>query len=222
MIRKTKEGVWVVDNDTHFTKWVEEHKRLDTDHGFVINLIKPYVNKNQAVLDLGANIGTQTITYANYFGPENVIAIEPNPECVECLRKNIPDCTVIKAAVSDEFSDKSLFLQDNVGASYITEGQGVKTIRLDDCQPFLNSIVNNKKFTFIKIDVEGYEIKALQGAKNFISKHKPVMVIEINEITLNRYGYNQNQLLNEIKTLGYNYQPYTEVGVQYDVLCLPI
>ena len=222
MIRTTNEGIWVIDHDTHFTKWVEEHKRLDTDHEYVVNLIKQYIDGNGAAIDFGANIGTQTFAYTKFFGDRSVIAIEPNPECVECLKRNVPNSIIIQAAVSDKCEEKSLFLQDNVGASYIIDGIGIKTIVLDDCEPVLSAAVTHKPFTFIKMDIEGYEIKALKGGKEFIKKYKPIMWIEVNVITLNRNGSTEDDLLNLITNYGYKYNSFPERGIQYDVLCIPI
>ena len=43
---------------------------------------------------------------------------------------------------------------------------------------------------FIKIDVEWFELKVLQGAENTIRKHKPVIYVEINDIGV--YDFMEN------------------------------
>ena len=45
----------------------------------------------------------------------------------------------------------------------------------------LDSICNTftNKVSVIKIDVEGFEYLVLQGAKIFLEKHKPIILIEI-------------------------------------------
>jgi|LakMenE01Jun11ns_1017448.scaffolds.fasta_scaffold9949690_3 FkbM family methyltransferase len=219
MIRQTKYGFWVIDSDTHFTVWTEESGRLDHDH-YVLNIMKQHLG-NGAAIDIGANIGTHTIAYANILGTENVIAIEPNLECVECLRKNIPGISVLEYAVSDTNGEGRLHLEKNVGASYMCNGSGIKTIRLDDYDDIMSLLVKNKPFTFLKMDVEGYEVKALRGGRNFIQKYKPKMWIEVNLHTLKRNNFTENDLLNEIKELGYRIISYPEKGIQYDVLCIP-
>ena len=219
MIRQTKHGFWVIDGETHFTVWTEESGRLDHDQ-YVLNIMKPHIG-NGAAIDIGANIGTHTIAYANLLGVENVVAIEPNIECVECLKKNIPGIFVIDAAVSDINGEGKLCLEKNVGASYMCEGSGIKTIQLDDYESLLSSNVKNKQFTFLKMDVEGYEVRALRGSKNFIKKHRPKMWIEVNLHTLQRNNFTEDDLLNEIKELGYRIISYPEKGIQYDVLCIP-
>ena len=101
------------------------------------------------------------------------------------------------------------------------EGSGIKTIQLDDYESLLSSNVKNKQFTFLKMDVEGYEVRALRGSKNFIKKHRPKMWIEVNLHTLQRNNFTEDDLLNEIKELGYRIISYPEKGIQYDVLCIP-
>ena len=50
----------------------------------------------------------------------------------------------------------------------------IKTIKLDNFD-FKN------KISFIKIDVEGHELNVIEGARNTIEKHKPNLLIEIEE-----------------------------------------
>jgi hypothetical protein len=51
----------------------------------------------------------------------------------------------------------------------------------------LGTAIDNIKYNFknkisvIKIDVEGFEVNVLNGAKNLILEHKPVVIVEIYE-----------------------------------------
>lgn len=218
MIRKTKENFWVIDRDTHFTKWVEESRKLDHDE-YILNSITPYLGNN-SIIDIGANIGTHTYFYSKRNGAKNVIAIEPNLECVECLSKNIPDCNIITSAVSDK-DGEALFLlnNENIGASYFTEGQGTKTIKLDNYIDYLLSLVENKSFSFIKMDIEGYEVKALRGMEKLISTYKPNMLIEVNLGALQRAGTSEEELIELVKSYGYFYKALPYPSIQYDIIC---
>lgn len=53
-----------------------------------------------------------------------------------------------------------------------------------------------ERIDFIKIDIEGYEFYCLEGAKNTLSKHSPVIYVEISDNyfskvdrLLRSYGY---------------------------------
>jgi FkbM family methyltransferase len=218
MIKQTTNGVWVIANDTHFSKWVEESGRLDHDQ-YVIQLLLPKIDPG-IVIDAGANIGTHTIVYCNVVGSSNVIAIEPNLECVKCLRKNVPYCNIIEAAIGDECGRGNLVLQDNVGASYMIDGDDIPIIKLDTCELVLLKS-QTKRISFIKIDIEGYEVRALKGATQLISKHRPVMWIEVNRGALLRANTCEQELLDLIESFGYSWKAYPKQDIQYDILCNP-
>ena len=60
----------------------------------------------------------------------------------------------------------------------------VKTNKLDNFK-FSN------KISFIKIDVEGHELKVIDGAKETLKKHKPNLLIEIEEKHSKKQNINQ-------------------------------
>jgi FkbM family methyltransferase len=71
-------------------------------------------------------------------------------------------------------------------------GDKAKQVRLDS--------FNLENISFIKIDVEGYEMEVIRGALETIKKNKPTMIIEI---------FNDPEKLNkinEIAAIGYDYQ----------------
>ena len=233
MIKKTNEGFYVVEGDTHAGKWVEEVKGLDKIHlnEFALHDVADDLKNisqhlgNGAILDIGANIGVHSYVYSKIRDPKKIIAIEANKECVECLKGNIPGCNIIHAAVTDKIGECNLHLEPNIGASYIVDGIGIKTITLDEYESYLSDLVDNVPFTFIKIDIEGCEIEALKGAENFIRKYKPKMFIEVNIGSLERKNYTEKDFLDVI----YKYEyfcipcPLSRGNkMQYDALCIPI
>ena len=71
--------------------------------------------------------------------------------------------------------------------------KSIKTISLDDYD-FSHQI------GFLKIDVEGHELEIIHGAKKFIRKNMPTMLIEIEE---RHSGIQPKVVINEIEQLGY-------------------
>ena len=59
-IFRTQEKIWVIEGDTHRTKWVQERGSLYVDE--LIGKISKHIKDGDTVIDVGANIGDHTIT----------------------------------------------------------------------------------------------------------------------------------------------------------------
>jgi hypothetical protein len=49
-------GIALLEHDTHLSKWVVEHNRLDFDQN-VLPFVLPHIKEGDVVLDAGANLG---------------------------------------------------------------------------------------------------------------------------------------------------------------------
>jgi FkbM family methyltransferase len=207
----------LIEDDSHFTKWVMEDGRLDHHRGF-LDYLQPFLGG--AMLDVGANIGTHTAFYAKH---GKVLAFEPNPIAFECLHYNMveskhakqyKDVTLHNVAVSDKAGHIDLVPQGtNYGAIYTTPGTLIPTITIDS--------LNLDQCNYIKIDVEGDEIAVLHGAEQTILKHRPVMCIESNPDTLARKGHTVDQLIDVLRLYNYTTKERVPTDISADVLCLP-
>ncbi len=211
-------NIAVIDGDTHISKWVEEHGRLDHDE-YSLGLILPHIKEGDWVVDAGAFIGDHTVAYLKAVGPTGkVIAFEPNPDAYNCLFHNCPDAQKVHAGLGDKEQKLRFSTSTNFGASHIC-GLGDKKVDILTLDSF-----NLPRLDFLKMDVEGFEISALTGAKATILKYRPVMWIEVNEHALQRNGETPLSLLTYVNSqLGYEITPYPESGIlQYDILCKPL
>ena len=59
----------------------------------------------------------------------------------------------------------------------------------------------NRIFRAIKIDIEGYEHEAIQGGINTIKKYEPILMIEVNEKTLNHIETDKRDFGPELEEL---------------------
>lgn len=66
--------------------------------------------------------------------------------------------------------------------------------------------------TGIKMDIEGYEIFALEGMKNTLQRFMPFLMMEVNERALQTTGNNSKKLLGLVKNLDYEIFYYDENG----------
>lgn len=203
-------GIYLIRGDRYFTKWVKESARLDHHRGF-LEYLQPYLKG--LIIDIGANIGTHTTFYARY---GKVIAIEANPLAFQCLIRNVPEAMCINAAIGHEPGRVSILQNpDNQGASYTTPGNDIPRITIDS--------LNLDQCNFIKIDIEGDEIAALEGGRKTIETYKPVMCIESNPDTLIRKGFTPQDLMDCITSLGYIAHPKKVIMDScVDLLCFHV
>lgn len=212
-------NVAILEGDTHISKWVVEARRLDHDYS-TLEILLPFINSGDYVVDAGAFIGDHTIAYLKAVGSEGkVFAFEPNPDAYQCLCHNCPAAVTFNSGLSDRPSVAGYKHDENAGASHITRD----TVRDRAVQLITLDFLRLRRCNFIKLDVEGCEYEALVGAAETITRHKPVMWIEVNEGALNRRGETPEELTSLLRDFGYDIRPYPEsLGPQYDILCTPL
>jgi FkbM family methyltransferase len=208
-------GIAVLKNDSHISAWVEESGRLDHDQ-YALPIILQYISEGDTVVDVGAFIGDHTIAYENAVGKSGVVmAFEPNPDAFACLKRNCHHAIKFNIGLSDHHHDGSMTTHENAGKCRVSADiEGTSLARLAPLDQW-----NLVRLNFLKIDVEGFEIRVLRGAEKTIRRHKPIMWIEVNKSALNDQGTSPSELLAWIHHLGYSTTPYPEEGDQYDVLC---
>tara|TARA_B110000858_G_C17707567_1_gene428976 strand:- start:54 stop:893 length:840 start_codon:yes stop_codon:yes gene_type:complete len=142
-----------------------------------INFIKNNTNKNSIFIDIGANIGFYSQNIAATFNNtkfSKIIAIEPNPVLVRRIEDNI---TLLETTIPN-IKNRVIIENCAVGSSKddiyldLNEGYGnarVKSKKSNTAIPIkmlsLLEIIKKNKIEYItnlKIDVEGYEDKALK------------------------------------------------------------
>ena len=70
----------------------------------------------------------------------------------------------------------------------------------------INEFVQEDCIDFIKIDIDGLDLIALQGCDKFLVHGSPLVLIEVSEDTQSRYGISFLDIINYMKKL--NYTPY--------------
>ena len=155
--------------------------------------IKEFLPKNAVILDIGANVGTFLYQLEKALSHSNIYAFEPNKKLNARLKRLFPKMHVLPYALSDsnttaEFkvpiiNGKMVASRGTLNTTYKEKGEEnsytetVEVVKLDDWV----TKENLRKIDFIKIDVEGNEMKTLIGGKNIIQKYKPVLMVEMEQ-----------------------------------------
>jgi FkbM family methyltransferase len=159
---------------------------------FLRDLISP----GDVVIDVGANIGSVALSMVMR-SKSKIIVIEANPSNIPIIKRNFQLNDVIDyqiySNIADEKSGMKKFISEEMVDSRGTE---VETIALDDL-----GIAPD----VIKIDVEGYEIAVLRGAKEMLKK-KPKLEIETHlfeKVSMEYHGFDPQELLDILYSNGY-------------------
>ncbi len=184
-LREISKG-FLVPMDTHIGNWQNQCQRLDHDNWLlpqIVELIKP----GNIVYDLGAFNGDHTIAYSLAVGETGkVIAVEPGRIAFKCLERNLryfkhENVQCYRCVISDTNLQFYEHIENgNLGASKTErcykplDTDSILSLTIDD-------LVNaNGTPNIIKIDIEGFEAKALRGAEQTLHKHRPIFVVEVN------------------------------------------
>jgi FkbM family methyltransferase len=133
-------------------------------------------------VDVGANIGNHTIFFSRYTA-ERVISLEPHRDNFTALEatiqaNNATNVTPMLIGASDHQGDARMSLPerftDNPGAYRVTPDGPVR-IRVDCLDQVLADV---GPVRLIKIDIEGHELPALNGARAILQRDQPHLAIE--------------------------------------------
>jgi FkbM family methyltransferase len=161
-------------------------------------LLQELIRTGSVVVDVGGHIGYMSLIFSHLVGDNGkVIVFEPGENNLPYITHNVsrrPNICLITKAVCDKngcasfyvenltgqnnslFPDYHMFQKNRVAASVRVQYKEsrVVTTSLD---AFLSE--TDLRPDFVKMDIEGAEILALRGMSDCLTKHRPLMVIEV-------------------------------------------
>ncbi len=164
-------NTWVPDGDVYFA-----HHFSESDIWTPQDLLKglEFVTEWDCAIDGGAHVGSWSRYLARGF--KHVYAFEPQQDNFNCLLSNIAGLDNIdphRLALGDAYGKASMVAGTNTGGWHVGDGEGVTKIPLDDIWP-----LHGRKVGYLKLDVEGYEWYALNGARKILERCWPIVQIE--------------------------------------------
>jgi FkbM family methyltransferase len=175
---------------------------------FFVEYLQKLDLRGKVIYDIGAHFGYSAMCFAQLVGPTGrVLAFEPNLsnkkrfEYFLTENKDLADIIEIHdVAISNKIGEEDFNFNDNLddgtsSGSFIESSHTfyekesyeknlgyrkvkTKTVSLDT----LNEIGVTETPFLIKIDIEGAEYLAMEGAMQLLRTHKPILLIEIHSI----------------------------------------
>lgn len=180
-------------NDVYVSDFIERI-HLVFEHEIINTVLKPLIERSKYIVDVGANIGCHTVSYAKFNPDCKIWAFEPQSKLFDILCSNI-ELNEIKSQVTafnvglaekpgtlNLCTLEQMYVPDkeghNRGGAQIGKGgESMEIITLDSLDlPGLD---------FMKIDVEGAEGLVIQGASETLKKYKPMVFFEHNAVRIN-------------------------------------
>ncbi len=179
-----------------------------------IDCLKQIAHKTdvtKVILDIGANNGRWALLVSNFFEFSKIECFEPFPDTFEFLKKNIDLNKISKNNIEvNNFALGSkvgqFFMESdhikNSGMNKISNQKSDFQISVNTVDTFLSHQINSD-VSVIKIDVEGFEMEVLLGAKAVIEKSSPTIVCEVDDSLLSKNGSSPLEVFTFLEGFGY-------------------
>lgn len=154
----------------------------------VTTSLRRFLKEGMIVVDAGANVGYYVLEECNLVGETGrVIAIEPEPENYALLGSNVVrntlrNVTLVHGAVGNSDGHGTMYLSELSNRHTMiapTKGEreciGVDVFKIDT----LVQRLGLPSVDCVRMDIEGYEIEAMDGMMETLRKFRPILVMEL-------------------------------------------
>ncbi len=161
-----------------------------TSYFMVASLAKQNISP-KTIIDVGANVGQFSVATAKLFPNARIHSFEPQPQCVEQLKKNISKLNNIKVysiALGDEKAKKKFYVNSQNHSSSILPLAGFHRKAFPGAQESGEIVVDVSTLDsmiletdllspcLLKLDVQGYEAHVLRGGAKTLKRVDFVIV----------------------------------------------
>lgn len=207
-------------SDFHAFKF-SVHGYFDWRNVIISRVVLAY-KKGGDIIEVGANIGTETISFCDIARRyhSKVYAFEPLPKNLEVLNENkqlnqMDHLVIYNRLVSDK-SGTAFFnvpQGNNSGSGFILDSKSNDNVVEFDVVT-LDDTFKDNNLALLCVDVEGFEYHVLKGGENVIKRHSPVLILEVNRKYLETRGQVRfDEFCNYLVSLGYECYSITKLGI---------
>jgi FkbM family methyltransferase len=159
----------------------------------LLQFARHFTSPGQVVFDVGANVGEFAVAACHFVGSQGaVLAIEPDPFLCALLHRTIAEprnaglpLDALCVAAAEKNGLAPFHIASRGRASNALAGHGLPTmgdVRGRFIVPVftIDTIAERWRAPgFIKIDVEGAELRVLEGARQTLMQHRPLILVEV-------------------------------------------
>jgi FkbM family methyltransferase len=153
----------------------------------IVLLLKP---ESFVFLDIGANVGNYSLELKNYFSNHKIIAFEPSPATFDKLLVNVgkkSGIVCVNSALSDFSGMSELFFNEPLSGLASLSKRDLSRFGISfnqservKVQTLENYLIQNQLYGpfILKIDVEGHELKVLNGCLSLLTNQIALIQFE--------------------------------------------
>lgn len=180
----------------------------------MLSFLKKHLSKGDVYVDVGANIGQHALFASRIVGDTGVVyAFEPNYPVYDQFKRSIVASEIINIklfnmGLGTQKKDTVLYVNpiNKGGSSLIEYSANMEEVKIviETGDSVLQDL---PKVDFVKIDVEGFELEALEGLIKTLQKNKPKILLEFTPIFYNKKNTDDaSKIINFLYELGYSIQ----------------
>ena len=191
---------------------------IQQHHRELAPVLAPYIPADAVVLDVGAHAGQFSKLFAALAPQGRVYAFEPSPYARTILAPALAvggrgRVEIVPAGLSDQPGELVLHTPIKRRGSL---GFGTAHLGGADAAPGVDQMVplttldafaearGLARLDFIKMDIEGWEARALAGGRRTLARFLPVLFLEVDAAMLARAGDDPESLFRWLGELGYS------------------
>jgi FkbM family methyltransferase len=188
-------------------------------HREYLPILNECLKSDSIIIDVGAHAGQFTKLFSALVPEGHVYAFEPGGYASSILKKvirlhRLKNVTHVNKGLGKQHKKENLNIPLKQSGSL---GFGLSHIgnNTQDVRATISEIIeiimldtfaeneNLEKINFIKVDIEGWEMQLLLGAKSIIQKWHPILTLEVNRLLMERAEDTPEQLWKFLSDSGY-------------------
>ncbi len=188
-------------------------------HREYLPILNECLKSDSIIIDVGAHAGQFTKLFSALVPEGHVYAFEPGGYASSILKKvirlhRLKNVTHVNKGLGKQHKKENLNIPLKQSGSL---GFGLSHIgnNTQDVRATISEIIeiimldtfaeneNLEKINFIKVDIEGWEMQLLLGAKSIIQKWHPILTLEVNRLYMERAEDTPEQLWKFLSDNGY-------------------
>jgi FkbM family methyltransferase len=215
--------LWTINGETYRVDPHQRHRLGAHYDATVAAFLRERVRLGALCLDVGANVGVYVLQFARWAGPTGrIVAFEPNPGALSVLREHVrmnrleEQVSIVPCAVGAAAGSAILYAAGADGMSRlgapnqeIAEHVSPITVTLLALDDYCAA--ENLEPDWLFIDIEGFELDALYGARELINSRKRELgiIVEMHPSVWDSAGTTREKVEALLNDLGLHAQPLT-------------